>query len=395
MILRDLRNIIKPARPLAPEDTVAKAVRLLRARALPALPVAEEGRLIGLVHEADILRFAAEAFDPAAAARTVPVSQIMRPIELIFSETHPLAAAAQALRQPADDAVPVAGSDGRYLGMLLRRDLLAAISGQPLSPPIAGLATPFGIYLTTGAPRAGANDFALAATGAALMTLNLLANGVVYGLAWLADRLLFAGSPQPPPEPSDDISLLAILIFYGLQIAIFLLLLRLSPLTGVHGAEHMVVHAIEEGEDLLREKIRTMPRVHPRCGTNLMALLILLVIAQQFFTSLSGGVDEPTRFLALIALVMVVLLTWRRLGAGLQRWITTRRPSDRQLRNALIVGEAILDRVRVHPSARASFHRRLWNSGFPQVLTGFLSVVLLVQYAGPLLTTAWTWLKAL
>ncbi len=34
----------------------------------------------------------------------------------------------------------------------------------------------------------------------------------------------------------------------------------------------MVVHAIEEGEDLTLEKVRPMPRVHPRCGTNLVAL---------------------------------------------------------------------------------------------------------------------------
>ncbi len=92
---------------------------------------------------------------------------------------------------------------------------------------------------------------------------------------------------------------------------------------------------------------------------------------------------------------MIVLLSWRRLGAGLQRWITTRRPSDRQLAKALVVGQALLDKLRARPRARASFPRRLWNSGFPQVLSGFLSVVLLVQYGGPLLITAWTWLKAL
>ncbi|UCC68138.1 MAG: DUF1385 domain-containing protein [Armatimonadota bacterium] len=394
MVLRDIRNIIKTAPPLAPDDTVAKAVRILRARALPALPVADQGRLIGLVQEADILALVADAPDPAAVARSLPARHIMRPIELILSDTQPLPAVAQALRDSADAAVPVVAPDGRYLGMLLRRDLLAALSGQPLAPPIAGLATPFGIYLTTGALRAGAHDFALAATGAALMVINLLANGIVYGLLWLADRLLFGGSPQPPPQPPDDISLLAVVIFFGLQIAVFLVLLRLSPLAGVHGAEHMVVHAIEEGEDLQQQKIKAMPRVHPRCGTNIMALLILLIIAQQSFTSLSGEVDEPTRLFTFVALVFVILLTWRRLGAGLQRWITTRRPSDRQLGSALIVAETLLDKVRANPGARASFPRRLWNSGFPQVVSGFVAVALLIEYAGPLLSEAWTWLRA-
>lgn len=395
MTLRDLRNIIKPALPLAADDLVAKAVRLLRARALPALPVAEQGRLVGFVHEADLLQFVADAPDPHAAARSIPVAQVMRPVGLVVSDAQPLSEVAQLLRDPAAAAVPVAGPDGRYLGMLLRRDLLAAVSGQPIVPPIAGLATPFGIYLTTGALRTGANDFALAATGAALMVLNLLANGVVLGLAWLADHFLFPGAAQPAPESLPEISFAAELIFYSIWSAIFLLLLRFSPLAGTHGAEHMVVHAIEEGEDLTPQKTRSMPRVHPRCGTNLMALLVLLIIALEFFSSLSPRVDEGTRFLALLVLVTIVLLTWRRLGAGLQRWVTTRQPSERQLARALDVGQALLEKVRLHPGARVSFPRRLWNSSFPQVLSGFLAMVLLVLYAPPLLTAAWTWLKAL
>jgi hypothetical protein len=93
--------------------------------------------------------------------------------------------------------------------------------------------------------------------------------------------------------------------------------------------------------------------------------------------------------------VTIVLLTWRRLGAGLQRWVTTRQPSERQLARALDVGRDLLEKVRLHPGARVSFPRRLWNSSFPQVLSGFLAMVLLVTYSPPLLTAAWTWLKAL
>jgi len=399
MTLRDVPNIIRPAPPLAPEDTVAKAIRLLRARGLPAIPVAQDGRLVGLVHEMDLIRLTVDVQDPRASTRSLSVSQIMRPIEVVLSDADPLSALAPLFRDPDAGAAPVAAGDGRqpsfgrYLGMVLRRDLLAAVTGEALTPPIAGLATPFGVYLTTGALRAGASNLALAATGAALMAINLLAGGIIYGLAVIADRLLADGSPPAPAEAIGAIPLWATVLFHGLQIAVFLLLLRLSPLTGVHGAEHMVVRAIEEGEDLVPEKLRTMSRVHPRCGTNLMALLILLIIAQQFFTSLSDGADEATRLLALFVLVMIVLLTWRRLGAGLQRWVTTRRPSPRQLASAARVGEALLDKVRADPGARARFPRRLWNSGFPQVLTGFLAIALVADYGLPALSTIWSWLS--
>ncbi len=395
MTLRDIRNIITPAPPLAADATVAKAIRLARARSLPALPVAERAQLIGIVEEADLIRLAAEAADPGTAAREIRVAQIMRPIELIASDTQPLGDIARALHSSSTAAVPVVAPDGRYLGMLLRRDLLAAITGQPHTPPIAGLATPFGVYLTTGALRAGANDLALASTGAALMALNLLASSIIYALVWLLSKLFSGPLAVAAAEPSRVVEVVASLTLYGLWMAVFLALLRLSPLTRIHGAEHMVVHAIEEGEDLVPEKLRAMPRVHSRCGTNLMALLILLVIADQFLSSLAGGLGEPARLAALVALVAIVLLTWRRLGAGLQRWVTTRQPSERQLARAGGVGEDLLRQVRAHPGARVSFRRRLWNSGFPQVLSGFAAVAVLVYYGGPLLSTAWTWLRGL
>lgn len=389
MKIGNLRDIIKPSPVLASDDTIAKAIRLLRRQGLPLLPVAQGGQLIGLVYETDLVEQIYQADDPRQAARTTLVQQITRPIPFIASELHDLSTVSQALRDPSAAAVPVSAPDGRYLGLLLRRDLLAALAGEPLLPPMAGLATPFGVHLTTGALRAGAGDFALAATGVALMLLNLLATGLVYGFAWSVDRLLpvsEAAAQELPP----NLAFAAVLVAYALQIGLFLLLLRLSPLTGIHASEHMVVHAIEEGEDLTLEKVRAMPRVHRRCGTNLMALLILLIIGQQFVSALSAKVDEATGVLALLALVVIVLVTWRRLGSGLQRWVTTRPPSDRQLSQAIRAGEELIAGVQARPGARAGLRRRLWNGGFVQVTAGFAAVAIMVHYLGPLLASAWS-----
>jgi len=375
----DLRDMIRPARPLAPGDSVAKAVRLMRARGLPALPVAEGGRLIGMVHEVDLAGIAAEP-EAGPATRTWPVIRIARPIDLIVGEHYLLRGLGPRLAEPHSEAVPVIGADGRYLGLLLRRDILAALYGEPLVPPIAGLATPFGVHLTTGALRAGAGDLALAATGAALMIINLLAGGIVYGILQAVNHIasttgLLAVAARLPVG--------VIVALRCLQLVLFLVLLRFSPLTRVHAAEHMVVHAIEEGEDLTLEKVRAMARVHPRCGTNLMALLILLIIALQLFDSLGQRVDETASVLATFAIVVIVALTWRRLGAGLQRWVTTRPPSDRQLQRAIEVGESLLARIASRPSAPASVLRRIWNAGFLQVMTGFMVTFALAEYAVP------------
>jgi len=387
MLVRDLQDIIKHVPPLSPRDSAARAVRLLRAHNLPSLPVAEGQQLIGMVSETDILQLTAQDMDAGEALSRARVAEIMRPMAVIASEFQPLTDLAETLRTMPVSAVPVASSEGRYLGLLLPRELLAALGGEPVVPPIAGLATPFGVYLTTGALRAGANDFALAATGAALMIINLLAMGVIYGILLLADRIL--PIHQDVSEPTGHLAVLAAVVIYGLQVGLFLLLLRLSPLTGTHGAEHMVVRAVEEGEDLRSEKVRQMPRVHPRCGTNIMALLILVVITQEFFTQLNATVNEATGAFALFVLVMIVLVTWRRLGAGLQRWITTKRPSDRQLRGAVAVADDLLRQVRARPSARVGVPRRIWNAGFIQVVSSFLSVYFVAEYAQPLLAQAW------
>lgn len=390
MTLGYLRDLIRSAPPLAPDDPAAKAIRLLRTRGLPALPVADAGRLVGLLHEADITALAAGAPDPAAAAASVRVRQLMRPITLIARHDQDLASIAELFQERRAGSAPVIANDGRYLGMVLRRDLVAALVGQPPIPAIAGLATPFGVHLTTGRHRAGRGDLALGMTGVVLMAANLLAYGIIYGLVKLAEHWL-------PALLAAQMGSSAALGMGGwlavLQMLLFLVLLRLSPLTGVHAAEHMVVHAIEEGEDLTLEKVRAMPRVHARCGTNLMALLVLIGMGGQVLVSNASAAAGGSWLLAFLLIVVVILLTWRRLGSSLQRWVTTRGPSDGQLLAAIKVGEVLLARVQAQPGARASAARRIWNTGFVQVLLGFALVFALVEYGAPWLVEVWSRLR--
>ena len=388
MRVGDLYEILRKAAPLSPEDSVAKAIRLLRARDLPMLPVAEGPHVIGMVDEAGLVAAVAGGADARGAAREMRVGQAMRPIRLTALAEQPLEEVAGLLREGQGEAVVVLGYGGRYLGLLLPRDALAALAGEPIVPPVAGLATPLGVYLTTGALRAGAGNLGLVATGAALMVLNLLAGGGLYGLAWSLDRLLGQAAEGPAPAVTGEAAMTVALVLSAVHMLIFLVLLRLSPLAGVHAAEHMVVHAIEEGEDLSLEKVRAMPRVHPRCGTNLIALLILLVIAKQFLTSVSGASQEA-QVMALFVLALIVLLTWRRLGAGLQRWVTTRRPSDRQLMQGMRVGERLLSQIRERPAARASVWVRVWNAGLLQVVAGFFLVTVIADYGWPPLVSLW------
>jgi hypothetical protein len=145
-----------------------------------------------------------------------------------------------------------------------------------------------------------------------------------------------------------------------LTILFFALLFRFTWVTGYHAAEHQVVHAIEQGDDLTLETIRAKPRIHPRCGTNLMAAFILFMV-------LHGGLPPELSWLAF----PVALIAWRAFGSFLQQYVTTRVPTERELKSGLRAGEELLARYQSRPAQMPGRFRRLWNMGLLQVLAGF------------------------
>jgi hypothetical protein len=150
--------------------------------------------------------------------------------------------------------------------------------------------------------------------------------------------------------------------------------------TGYHAAEHQVVHAIEQGDDLTPEAVRAKPRVHPRCGTNLMAAFILFMV-------LHGGLPSELSWLAF----PTALIAWRAFGSLLQHYITTKPANDWQLRSGLRAGEQLLERYQAHVMEQPSRGRRLWNIGLLQVLAGFLLLwaLLWLLQSISFLNTAW------
>ncbi len=77
----------------------------------------------------------------------------------------------------------------------------------------------------------------------------------------------------------------------GIRILLFLayiwLIGRMSDiqrLYGYHGAEHMAVHAHENGDPLTPEGLRLHPTAHPRCGTAFLLTVVLVsIVAFMFF----------------------------------------------------------------------------------------------------------------
>lgn len=353
---------------LSPEDPLAKAVALARASRTSTLPVLQDGRLVGIIAESDIARLMQEG-DPHQQ-QYLPVRCAMAQEVLSVMPHTPTTQALRAMQEYGFSSLPVVSPDGQYLGMVLRSDVLALTCETVRPPMVGGMATPLGVYLTGGGVRAGAGSLGLFLTGVLLMVLNMLAMVLVYsGTQWLQQKTgipLYAMLLSPVASWLDWQDWVGV-ILRGLPIVLFLLFVRLSPIAGIHAAEHMTVHAIERGEPLELEYVRRMPRVHPRCGTNLAAgAIIFLTLA-----NLNTGIY---RDITLLVAFVTTLLAWRPLGNVLQALFTTRPPTERQLRNGIEAGKQLLQRYQMQGYRHLTFHERIWNMGILQIAAGMLAV---------------------
>ncbi|MBN1298121.1 MAG: DUF1385 domain-containing protein [Actinobacteria bacterium] len=129
-----------------------------------------------------------------------------------------------------------------------------------------------------------------------------------------------------------------------------------------HGAEHKTIQAYEYGEELIPENIRKYSRLHLRCGTSF--LLIVMIVALIVFALLGALIGKPPLYLKIILRVVLIPviagISYELIrfagkfsknravniifypGLLLQK-ITTREPSDDQLEVAVASLQKILE----------------------------------------------------
>jgi len=337
-------SLMRAATAIAPEDSLARAASAMRRNGAPVLPLAVDDRLVGVLTEEGLA---------VALARGAQMTDSAESVMASAPTIAPYATGAEALRRFADwglTALLVVDDAGRLMGMLCPSDLYPRKRQLPRPSLVGGMATPFGVYLTNGAIGAGAGGLALVSTGFLLFTLLFGSQLAVD----LGTRAISASGPVPT---------WAIYVLSALPLLLFMLLMRLVPLSGTHGAEHQVVHALERGEELTEEIVRRMPRVHPRCGTNLAA-------AATIFLSIFGTEwvrDFEIRF---IVAAIVTMLFWRKLGSFLQQYVTTRPASDAQLRGAIRAANELLEKFSRSRLVAPNPLQRIWNSGMLHVMAG-------------------------
>lgn len=360
--------------PAYPDDSLLRGAELLAQSGIGVLPVLQEGVPIGVLTEANLreaLQAGAEWSDPLGEWASDAFVRV--PIDASVEEVLP---------QLAETDLPAIGVDGwgRYVGVVSAAGLMARPVSTPQVGMIGGMATPLGVYLTNGIVSAGSSNLGLALTGGLLFLLYVAATWIVIGGAQLAQTWygipLYSYYNSPFAGQWTLASDVLGLVLRGSIFVLFLLLMRALPIAGTHAAEHMVVHAIERGEPLVLEVVRRMPRVHPRCGTNLVAGVVLFLGLSKLFTWGSPP-DSEAYDMALLMALLFTLMFWRTFGAFLQWAATTKPPTEKQILGAIRSAEILLQKARPYSGMTPSPLMRLWNSGLIQILAGAWGATLL------------------
>ena len=124
-----------------------------------------------------------------------------------------------------------------------------------------------------------------------------------------------------------------------------------------HGAEHKCINCIEQGMDLTVENVRKSSRLHKRCGTSFLLIVMLISIVFFLFIRVDNRILQLLLRLVLIPVIAGVSYEFIRLagrsdhmlvnlfskpGLLLQR-ITTREPDDSMIEVGIASVEAVSD----------------------------------------------------
>ena len=125
-----------------------------------------------------------------------------------------------------------------------------------------------------------------------------------------------------------------------------------------HGAEHKTIRCFEAGEELTPENAKKFTRLHPRCGTSFLLIVVLLsVVVFSFLGNFGNPVYRAFLKLVFMPLVagvayeliqyagkhdnlVVKIISWP--GMMFQK-ITTAEPDEGQLEVAITALKAVLD----------------------------------------------------
>ena len=160
---------------------------------------------------------------------------------------------------------------------------------------------------------------------------TLLFFAVTMGILWLFVRLMESGSGDGPLGGVfayfATVPILPILL-------LFFATMKLSPIGRYHGAEHKAVAAYEKYGEVTLQNARAASRLHPRCGTNILAYIVLAALLDPLIAWWGYAVLQ---FILISEAWFVFGKTRPSIAVGnlLQRYLTTTEPRRAELEVAV------------------------------------------------------------
>ncbi len=159
------------------------------------------------------------------------------------------------------------------------------------------------------------------------------------------------------------------LVIFIAYLALILLLKDIRRLYQYHGAEHKTINAYEYGYELTPENVKKASRIHDRCGTSFLFLVVIiniLVLALINWAIGTGNIENGfLRFLARVGVEIVFLpvlvgisyeilkllarfdnwfvTIFKSPGMLLQKTLTTREPDESQIEVAIAAFNKVLE----------------------------------------------------
>jgi len=328
------------------------------------LPVVNtRGEVVGIVSEYDLARVIPEwSLSIDSYMKNITVGDIMT--KKVWTETRHTNIEKLLSRVPDmhTRVIPIVDEENKYTGTSITRTALMNYLTKLVKPrSLGGLATPLGVYMTDGIHQSGSKN------------LGLILTGITFAVfIYIIDYLTYYIEDLVP----DSIVLFS-------SILIFLLLIRFTPLSKIHAAEHKTINAIERGFPLDIEAVKFQSRIHKRCGTNIMVLLFGILFIQaalsdipfeSMFPNFTEGSLWFIRFIMAFISFLFLLSYWKDIGGWIQKYLTTAEPSINQIKNGIDAGEELL---KMHKSdtrnISPTFLSKIWNMGLIQI---FFTIIL-------------------
>lgn len=150
--------------------------------------------------------------------------------------------------------------------------------------------------------------------------------------------------------------IIRLVIFIG-YIALISLMPDIKRVFMYHGAEHKCINCIEHGMELNVENVRKSSKLHKRCGTSFLLIVMLISIFFFMFIQVDSRVLKLVLRLVLIPVIAGVSYEFIRLAGRYDNWfvnalsqpglwmqgLTTKEPDDEMIEVGIASVEAVFD----------------------------------------------------